>query len=577
MPDPSTPHGAQAARPRIWPAVLIVLAHLVIRLGTFLHASTNIEYLVGYLVAPALAALLLIIWWLAVSRVPWRERLAGLAFFIAALAWIALNQSENGELLLMVALPAMTTGVVVILLVTSRLGAGRRRWAATAMIVSCAVFFTALRADSLGGNMQPVLSWRWNPTSEDLLAAPQPSASSGTALLPTTASPGDWPGFRGAERDGRVIGAAFPVNWSEQPPRELWRRPAGLGWSSFAVVGDYLFTQEQRGRDELVVCYRADTGEEVWTKGVPERFEDSMGSGPRATPTFHEGKLYALGATGVLRCMEASTGSTVWQRDLVEDTGAGAPQWGFSSSPLIVAERVVVFSGANKGNSVVAYSCASGDLAWTAGAGSHGYSSAHVAHFAGVPQILMVSNFGLQSFAPENGEGLWEHPWDIKGNPRIVQPLMPDHDSVMIATSSGKGTRLLGISKEDGSWKVEDRWTARRFRPYFNDFVYHNGYCYGFDGNRFCCIDAATGELAWKGERCGGQVLLIADLAMLLVLSEAGEAILLQATPEALTEVGRFQALSGKTWNHPVVAHGKLFVRNSEEAACFALPKREAS
>ena len=562
-------------RPRIWPAVLIVSAYLGVALQTLLFASSNMHGVIGFLLTPLIATVLLIIWWLAASRVCAWERLTGLALCVAGPTLVYFSQKANGELVLMITIPAMTTGVVGVLLVTSRLRWPLRRLLAAMFMIGCTVFFTGIRADSMGGDMLPVLSWRWTPTSEERLAMSDTETGprlGGTAQVPLKVGPDDWPEFRGPVRDGRLAGVTFATDWDEAPPREVWRKRVGLGWSSFAVVGDYLFTQEQRGQYELVVCYEAGTGEEVWANGIATRFEDSMGSGPRGTPTFRQGRLYTQGATGVVLCLEAATGEIVWEKDLKEDVGAKTPTWGFSSSPLVVDGRVIVFAGAAEEKGVVAYDQASGDLAWAAGKGTHGYSSGHLAEIDGVPQFLMMSNYGLQSFIAQSGQVLWEHEWDIGGgNMRIIQPLIPQSGTVLVGTGSGKGTRRLRVQKKDDAWNVEEEWTAKRFRPYFNDFVYYEGHCYGFDGNRFCCMDAQTGGLRWKGENCGGQVLLLTDMGVLLILNEDGELMLIEAAPDEQRILARIQAIEGKTWNHPVVAKGRLYIRNSDEAVCFDL------
>ena len=562
-------------RPRLWPAVAVVAVHLCITFGTILRATTNIHYMVGIIIAPLLAALLLMIWWLAASRVPFRERLIGFVLMAAVVAWVALSQKSNGFILLLAALPVLTTAVVAFLAATGWMRWPVRRWGAVAVMVVCAVVFTGLRADGLDGNLLPMISLRLSPTSEQLLASAGRQSTPGSLEavdMPQQASEGDWPGFRGPVRDGRATGIAFSANWDETPPREMWRRRVGLGWSSFTVIGEYLFTQEQRGGEELVVCYRAGDGNEVWRSGVSARFEEPMGPGPRGTPAFDRGKLYTQGATGVLLCLDAVAGSLLWQRDLTKDVGAKTPTWGFSSSPVVAGNTVITYAGAGKGKSVAAYDAESGELLWSAGEGGHGYSSGHLARIADVPQVLMSSNYGLQAFEPETGSILWEHAWDYGGQARIVQPLLPDANSVILGTGTGLGTRSLGVAKEGAVWKVEEQWTTRRFRPYFNDLVYHEGHCYGFDGNRLACMDAATGERLWRGPRHGGQVLLIAEMGMLLVLNEAGEVVLVQAAPDEYHEIAKFKAIDGKTWNHPVVAHGRLFVRNSDEAACFELP-----
>jgi outer membrane protein assembly factor BamB len=563
-----------AVRVRIWPAILIALAHLAATFGFLRFGSTSLHSVLGVGVAPALATLLLLLWWLTASRVPWRDRLIGLALFIAAIPWIVFTQKSNGEMLLMLALPVMTTGLVGLLAMTCWLRWPTQRWVLVLFMVGCAGGFTALRVDSVTGDFTPLVAWRWSPTTEGRAIDLAPSGVQGTALLPAQPGPGDWPGFRGPERDSHVTGVKFPTDWAT-PPRELWRRPVGVGWSSFTAIGDYVFTQEQRGGAGLVTCYRADTGEEIWTNQNEPAFEDSMGSGPRATPTFDNGRLYTQGATGLLQCLDAATGKTLWQRDLVAEEGAKRPTWGFSSSPLVVDGRVVAFAGEGKDKGVVAYDCVSGELAWRTGNSTSGYSSPHFARIEGVAQVLMSSDFGIQAFVPETGELLWEHAWKIKNTPRVAQPLITDNNAILLGTTmidaSGGGTRRIRVGKKDSGWNVTEDWTVKKFRPYFNDFVCHRGYCYGFDGNRLACIDAATGAPGWQGKRFGGQVLLLTDMDLLLVLSEKGDVILVRAAPENYEELGQFKALTGKTWNHPVVAHGRLFVRNAEEAACFDL------
>ena len=561
--------------PRMRPAVLIVLAHLA-ALAFSLQAPTLMLTVIGVVAAPILSILLLSIWWLRTRALPLRERVGGLLLFFAILVWVAATQQADGGRLLMIAAPTLTIGVVALLLLTARLAWPMRRALTVASMIVCAGVFTATRVDDVRGDIMPVLSWRWSPTVEDLFAdwVEAPTELAEPISLPLHAEPSDWPEFRGPARDSRLPGTVFATDWDESPPRELWRRRVGLGWSSFTVIDDFIFTQEQRGDNEVVVCYRADTGDEMWVNLSAERFEESMGSGPRATPTFRDGRLYTLGATGILQWLDGSTGETVWKRDLKKDTRAKIPVWGFASSPLVTGDLVIVFSGSGGGKSVVAYHRMTGEFAWTAGDGTHGYSSAHLARIADVPQVLVTSNVGIQSFAPETGEMLWEHRWLVSSNPRCVQPLVVDANSILIGTAGGKGTRRLRVDRVARSWEVEEVWTTRRFRPYFNDFVYHEGYCYGFDGSRFTCIDAATGERKWTGAKYGGQVLLLPDMDALLVLSEKGNVVLLEATPEGHHKIAEFKALSGKTWNHPVIAGGRLFVRNSEEAACFDLPTR---
>jgi outer membrane protein assembly factor BamB len=555
---------------RLWPAILIEVAYVAAAYGFKLFASTNVQSFVGLALVPLAAALLLVIWWLAASRAPGLDRLLGFVLYVGALAGVVLSQRSNGPMLLAYALPTMSTGLVVMLAATYRLRWPTRRWVLVGFIAVCGGTFAALRVETIGSNLAPIVAWRWSPTPEGRSQALPPAVAQGVAALPAQLDSGDWPGFRGPARDGRLTGVRFSTNWA-RPPREIWRRKVGAAWSSFAAVGDYLFTQEQRGGEELVTCYRAVTGEPVWVRPVQARYRDTMGLGPRATPAYDRGQLYAQGATGLLQCLEASTGRVIWTRDLAKDAATRVPGYGFASSPLVAGDRVIVFSGAGEGRSVIAYDRASGAIAWRAGHGGSGYSSPHLARLGDVPQVLMASDFGLQSFLPATGARLWEHAWKVKQYSRCIQPLVVGDDSVLLAATAATGSGLLRIQKQDQAWKVQEAWMTKSFRSYFNDCVCHQGHGYGFDGDRFACLDLKTGERRWTGQRYSGQVLLVADLELLLVLSEAGEVILVPATPDRFTEIARFKALSGKTWNHPVVAHGRLFVRNSEEAACFEL------
>ena len=561
------PGGNKPARPlRIWPALVILLLQFAASRLVSLFGSTNIHSAVGLAVVPLAGAVLLALWWLAASRAPVLDRILGLLLLVALLWGV---KYSRGIMLLTFAVPAMTTGMVLTLAVTSRLRWPLARWAALAFAVGCAGVFLSLRTDEIGSGLAPVVSWRWSPTEAEASAAIPTAKANGTAVLPAQPGPADWPGFRGPNRDGILNGVRFSADWTKAP-RELWRKPVGAGWSSFTAVGDYVFTQEQRGGDELVTCYAAATGEDVWVNRITAQFKDDMGLGPRATPTFCDGRLYTQGCTGVLQCLDAATGNTVWKRDLTKDAEARVPGYGFSSSPLVLDELVIEFSGGHDGKNAVAYNRATGEVAWRAGHGGDAYSSPQLAVIAGVPHVLMVCDYGLQSFVPETGAQLIDYHWKAEVNPRCVQPVVAD-DRVMVGTTGMMSARMVRIGKTGDAWTATEEWTSKKFRPYFNDGVLHKGFFYGFDGERLACVDITTGERRWEGKRYGGQLLFVADMETLLILGDAGDVVLVPATPEGFKETARFKAISGKTWNHPTIAHGRLFVRNATEAACFEL------
>jgi outer membrane protein assembly factor BamB len=364
-----------------------------------------------------------------------------------------------------------------------------------------------------------------------------------------------------------VRGVRINTDWTSSPPVEMWRRQIGPGWSSFAVSGDLLYTQEQRGDDEIVSCYRVSTGEPVWRHRDATRFwEANGGPGPRATPTVHNGRIYAFGATGILNALDARTGKPLWSRNVAADTSRQVPYWGFASSPLVVDDVVVVAAA----GTLAAYDPATGNPRWQGPRYGGSYSSPHLAVLDGVEQIVLLGGPGAISVAPADGALLWEHKWDPGP---IVQPALTGDGDILvnsITATGGVGTRRLSVKKAASGWNVEERWTSTGLKPYFNDFVVHEGYAYGFDNNIMAAIDLADGQRKWKGGRYGnGQLVLLADQDVLLVSSEDGELALVSATPDGYREIARVPALDGKTWNHPVLVGDVLLVRNGEQMAAF--------
>jgi outer membrane protein assembly factor BamB len=375
-----------------------------------------------------------------------------------------------------------------------------------------------------------------------------------------------WPGFRGPHRDDVIPGVPIKTDWTASPPVALWRRPVGPGWSSFAVRGGLIYTQEQRGPDEVVACYKLTIGEPVWAHRDTARFwESNGGPGPRGTPTLYNDRVYTLGATGVLNVLNAADGSVVWSRNAASDTGMDVPHWGIAGSPLVIDDLVVVAVSGR----LAAYDLASGAQRWMGPARGVSYSSPHLVTIDGVQQVLLLSEPGIVSVAFADGKLLWEHPWP--GYP-IVQPAQTADGDILISVSDSSGTRRLGVARGPGGWTVQERWTSKGLKPYFNDFVVHYGHAYGFDGSILACIDLKDGRRVWKDGRYGnGQLLLLADQDLLLVSSEKGELALVKATPDQFTELARVPAIEGKSWGHPVLAGDVLLVRNGEQMAAFRL------
>ncbi len=518
-----------------------------------------------------LGALVFIAWWLFFSRASWLERWGGVLLSIVALAvtWRVNHESMGIMWCVGYAVPLLCLALAVWAVASRRLARGSRLPTLAATILLACGPWTLVRTDGMTGDHASKFAWRWTQTAEDRLLAdadsePAPGPRALTAAEPVGAGP-VWPGFRGPNRDGVVSGPPIETDWSRWPPVELWRRPVGPGWSSFAVGGGLLYTQEQRGDHEVVSCYNARTGEPVWRRRDAARFYESMaGAGPRATPALSGGRVYTLGATGVLNALDAVDGSLAWSRNAAVDTGAKVPTWGFSSSPLAVDDLVVIAVAGQ----LAAYDLVTGDPRWFGPDGGESYSSPHLATIGGVRQVLLLSGAGVAGVAPADGAPLWAHPW--KGRP-MVQPALTA-DGVLINVGEGFGVRRLAIANGSDGWAVESRWTSIRLKPNFNDLVIHNGCAFGFDGRILACVDLEDGQRKWKGGRFGqGQLILLPDQDLLLVVSERGELALVEASTERFAELARVSAIKGKTWNHPALVSDLLLVRNGQEMAAFRL------
>jgi outer membrane protein assembly factor BamB len=609
---------------RLWPGAALAILLVVARYDVPLIAPdaeiAEMPLVVLAIMAGLALAVAIVLWWLFFSRAPWLDRLAAVVLMIGGVLVTRLVIHESirgghmGMMQVLYSVPVLALALVIWALLTHRMPDASRRATLVGAIVLACVPFTLIRTDGVIGSRSD-LHWRWTPTPEDRLlaqakadpvpvpappapapavepsaapapekpadATPAPSAKPGAAGTDARAASGvavterearvEWPGFRGPNRDSVVRSVRVNTDWSAAPPSQMWRKPIGPGWSSFAVSGDLFYTQEQRGEDELVSCYRVSTGEPVWAHRDRVRFyESNAGAGPRGTPTIAGERVYALGATGIVNALHARTGAKIWSRNAAADTGKTIPDWGIASSPLVVNDLVILAVAGQ----LIAYDAATGKQRWVGQSGGGGYSSPQLLTIDGVPQAVLTRGSRTISVAPADGTLLWDH---TAGPPStsIVQPALTPEGDVLIAggdAMGGTGMRRLALTHGPDRWKVEERWHSRGLKPYFNDFVVHKGHAYGFDGSILSAIALADGARKWKGGRYGaGQMLLLADQDLLLITSEEGELALVAATPDKFTEFARIPALNGKTWNHPVVVRDVLLVRNGEEMAAFKL------
>jgi outer membrane protein assembly factor BamB len=593
-------------RLRLWPGIVLVALQWLIRFIVPIFAPDAVGLA---LIGGTVGGIAVLVWWIFFSRAPWSDRIgATILMAVAMLGTLrivheSIATGAQGMLLPILAIPGLALALVASAAIGRRLSEPSRRAAMAAAILAACGLWALVRTGGFTGNFDNDLNWRWAKTPEERLleagGARRPAGAPAAPSLPAPPKPApakvaapvaeasvsprptrtaaakisEWPGFRGPRRDGTVPGVSIETDWSSSPPVRLWHRPVGPGWSSFAVQGDLFYTQEQRGPDEVVACYSVGTGEPVWAHRDAARFwESNAGAGPRSTPTLGNGRVYTFGATGIVNVLNANDGSVVWSRNAAADTDTTVPGWGFASSPLLFDDIVIIAASGR----LVGYDAATGAPRWFGPAGRTSYSSPHLVTTGGVPQILLLSGTGATSVEPATGKVLWQHEWP---GSTIVQPAITSDGDVLISTgdaSGGIGVRRLAVAPGNGGWKIQERWTSRGLKPYFNDFVVHKGHAFGFDGSILSCIDLQDGTRKWKGGRYGhGQLILLPDQDLLLVLSEEGELALVRATPDAWTEAAKFPALEGKTWNHPALVRDILLARNGEEMAAFRLPRRK--
>src|SRR5262245_8806028 len=465
----------------------------------------------------------------------------------------------------------------------------RRRYVVSALvpIIGLPIGLFGVHCD---GDMGPVVEARpWvrrllfgGTHSDDVRKHRQAQEVALLRPIDLTAQEGDMPAYRGPRRDGVVDWPAVAADWLAAPPRLVWQQPVDGGYAGFAVVNGYLVTIEQRDDRETVVCYEAKSGQEAWSHSWPTRFSEVMGGvGPRATPTVYRGEVFALGAAGRLVCLD-SQGEEKWHAEIL--AGNANARWGMSGSPLVYDELVVVTPGVQKpdaaGRGVIAFDRSTGKEVWTSGRGSAGYSSPMLAELGRKRQILVFDGDGMAGYDPADGAELWRFAWTNNQGINVGQPVVVDSERVFIATGYGKGGALLRITSDGGKWRVEQVWVTRPtvMRCKFTTPVLHHGHVYGLNDGHLECVDLNTGQVVWKddrrarrGEAYGhGQLLLCGD--RIVVLTEFGELVLVEASPAGLRERGRIEALSGpKTWNNPAMTDGLIYIRNHREMACYDL------
>jgi outer membrane protein assembly factor BamB len=508
---------------RLWPAgVIMLLSAMAVRVvksdamqAWLLREKPHLTVSILTVAVLAVTALLLLAWWLLLSRARWTWRLAGVA--------------------------------------------------------AAGMFLALFRHTGMSGDLMPTFEFRWSRAPSRV---PVSVADSGPAPVVGLTDLASFPQFLGPDRNGVLPDARLATNWSAKPPAVLWRRPLGSGWSGFAVVRDRAVTMEQLGAGELITCYSLATGELLWEHGYPSHFASPIaGDGPRATPTVVSDRVFTLGARGALTCLEFASGKPLWSRSLTNDFGARLPEWGFSGSPLVTDGLVIINAGGSSGRALVALRADTGETAWSAGDDGVTYSSPGLFTVAGVRQIVLFQNRAIVAHDPATGRVLWRQPWGTH-YPLVAMPVPVDDRRLLFSAGYNVGAELFELrSGPDGSLAPVSVWATKRLKAKFANPYARAGFAYGLDDGILACLDLKDGSQRWKEGRYGhGQGLLVG--AIFLLLSEQGELVQLSPTPDGPNELGRFRVFGDKSWNPPALVGDLVLVRNDREAALLRLPTR---
>lgn len=501
----------------------------------------------------------------------WPLVLAVLAFGLGQY-FIWSGESENHQMRFMSSVGlGILLGLFLLIWIAfiSRLAGKTRGILLVLAIGLCALSAFSLEIRGFSGNLVPILAWRFSPKLDETMETTSLTAKDqGIKQLEGVV---DYPRYLGPKGNAVLEGPKLATNWRDNQPELMWRIEVGLGWSAFSVVGNRAVTMEQRGEHEMTVCYDLETGKTIWSHGSKTRHSEPLGGdGPRSTPTIIDGKVYSLGATGVLKCLNFETGELIWSQNILEDHQAEAPPFGVACSPLIDGDRVVVSPGGRNNGAIAIYDRHSGKLLMGGGSDPAAYATPVPATLAGRQQYLVFNDRNIVGHDYNTAEVLWSYVWP-EGTERCSQPIALSDDRVFVSSGYGIGAKMFKIANDGDKQKATLLWESMRLKAKFSVSFVVDDVIYGLDDGIMTCIDLETGDRRWKAGRYGhGQMIKVGDI--FLILSERGEVSLVEVNPTEYRELAKMKVLSGKTWNHPTLAGNRLIVRNSKEAACLRLP-----
>ena len=371
---------------------------------------------------------------------------------------------------------------------------------------------------------------------------------------------GEWPMWRGPRADLISHEENWNAQWPAGGPPRLWTANVGIGFSSFSVADGRLYTMGHKGGQDTIYCIDAENGKPVWTHSYPCAIVDNLHEGgPSATPTIDGDRVYTVSKEGHLFCLDAAKGGVIWLVELQKLLGVAMPDWGFSSSPLILGDMLILEAGRT-----VALNKKTGDLIWQTEKFRPGYGSPTAFEHNGELLITTLNNDALLVAKADSGEVIDTAPWESSFATVANTPIVSG-DTIFISSGYNQGCALFQLA----GGKLNQIYKNKDMRNQMNNSVLADGVLYGFDGNShnrrtvlLVCMDYATGKVRWSERGLGCGSVMAAD-GKLIILGDEGELVIAEASPEAFKPISRAKVLDGRCWTVPVLAGGRIYCRNA--------------
>jgi outer membrane protein assembly factor BamB len=391
-------------------------------------------------------------------------------------------------------------------------------------------------------------------------------------LFASTASAADWPTFRGANRDGISKETGLMKQWPQAGPPKLWSaKNLGSGFGAPIVADGMIFGMGTRREEDGIWALKESDGSEIWFTSVDSPKRPNQNNGPSGSPTFHDGKVYAMSSNGLLMCVDAKTGKQIWKVELVRDLGGEVQSWGYTESVLIDGDKLICTPG--KKNTIVALNPASGEVIWKSTvpkADAAMYSSAIAADIAGVRQYIQFVRGGVVSVKATDGSFLWRYDAPANGTANCSSPIFHDN-AVFAASNYGTGGGLTNITKSGDKFESKEVYFTKKMQNHHGGMVRVDGYLYGDGGDVLRCIEFKTGKVMWE-ERTGKGSITYADGNFYFRDQNRGTVYLVEANSKEFTQKGKFTQAdrsNKNAWAYPVIANGKLYLRDQDNLFCY--------